>query len=61
MAWLPTGRFCPVPGVEGAGEEEAIWEEEGRMEALVPVRGAPSPTGWTDDSGLLMEEEAASV
>lgn len=31
------------------------------MEALVPVRGVPSLTGWTEDSGLLVEEVVASV
>lgn len=59
--WLLTGS-CPVRGVEGAGEEAAVWEEDGRMEALVPVTGVPSLAGWTEDSDLLMVlEEAASV
>lgn len=60
-AWLPTGS-CPVPGVEGAGEEAAVWEEDGRVEALVAVTGVPSFTGWREDSGLLQAlEEAALV
>ena len=59
--WLPTGS-CPVPGVEGAEEEAAVWEEDGGTEALVPVTGVPSVTGWTEDSGLLtVLEEAASA
>lgn len=59
--WLPTGS-CLTPGVEGAEEQEAVWEEEGRTEVLVSVAGIPSVTGWREDSGLLLVlEEAASV
>lgn len=57
--WLPTEK-CPVPGVDGAGEEAAVWEEDGRMEALVSVTGVPSLTGWTADL-LTVLEEANSV
>lgn len=59
-AWLLTGS-CPVPGVEGAGEQEAIWEEDGGLDetAMTPVTGVPAPssaTGWMPEL-----DEAASV
>lgn len=56
--WLPTGS-CPVPGVEGAGEEATVWAEDGRMEDLVLVTGVPSLTGWREDSSLLPSLEEA--
>lgn len=46
--------------MDGAGEEAAVWEEDGRMEALVSVTGVPSLTGWTADL-LTVLEEANSV
>ena len=59
-AWLPTG-CCPVPGVEGAEEEAAVWEEEGRMEVLVPATGVPSVRGRREDSDLSPAFKGAAV
>lgn len=59
--WLPTV-CCLNPGVEEAEEQEAVWEEEGRTEALGSVAGVPSLAGWREESGLLLLlVEAASV
>lgn len=45
---------CLVPGMEGAEEQEAVWEEGGGMGALLSVSGVPSFTCWRGGSGLLL-------